>query len=119
MVSTIGRRACCPTFCDAGHCAKTEIFHMTRATQENAGSPQVRRILRSDDDEAAIAATISRPGAAAHSFTSLGQPLRITKQGLLLRGFGGGVQPSQLPKVRCMGEITRPLTSRLAGRRPR
>jgi hypothetical protein len=55
------------------------VFHLTRATQGGAkGSPQVWRVLRSDDDKAAIAATISRPGAAAHSLTNLG-----TAQGLV------------------------------------
>jgi hypothetical protein len=89
---------------------------MTRATQENAGSPQVRRLLRSDDDEAAIAATISRPGTAAHSFTKLGTVQGLVK-GYEARLASSGGHPTFTVSGGTMhGEITRP---RLAGRRPR
>ena len=56
-----------------------EICHLTRATEENVTSPQVKRILRSDGQEAAIAATVSRPGSASHSLTKLGTVQSLVK----------------------------------------
>ena len=91
MASASVRLAYCPTFCNGGHGTKGDLT-LTRATQEDAGSPQIRRTLRSDDDEAAIAATISRPGAAAHSFTKLGTDQSLIKD-YEARLASSGVRP--------------------------
>jgi hypothetical protein len=95
-----------------------EIDHLTRATQEDAGSPQVRRILRSDDDEAAIAATISRPGAAAHSFTKFGAVQSLIKDYEARLTSSGGHPALTVSGGTMHGGDNPPLDEQVSGQAP-